>query len=150
MTKKQESVLGLAPIDQWENTSIVSMGSVRPSNHDEQWILDEYHKQTFVMQGVRAKTEHAMQLIADIYKEGVSTFDEATGYILEVKDGQRTKEHQAYVDEFCTRELQMLGRHLLASVEVGATNIGVEVHRSLYPPVVREKPGFWKRVFGKE
>lgn len=148
MAKKQESVLGLAPIDQGENTSIVSIGSVRPSNQDEQWILDEHHKQTFVMVGVRAKTVHAMQLIADIHKEGVSTFEEATGYILAVKDSQRTKEHQAYVDEFCTREIKMLGRHLLASVEVGATNIGSEVYRSLYPPVPVGERGFWKRLFG--
>lgn len=154
MTKKQESVLGLTPIVQGqdfeEHTSALAITSARPSNRDERWILDEYKKQTFVMEGVRAKTEHALDLIADIHRAGVSTFDTATAYILEVKDGQRAKEHQAYVDEFCTRGIQMLGRHLLASVEVGATNIGVEVHRSLYPPEVREKPGFWKRVFGKE
>jgi len=148
MKKKQESVLGLAPVDQGENGQIVPLSSARPSNQDEQWTLDEYHKQTFVMQGVRAKTVHAMQLIADIHKEGVSTFDEATGYILTIKDNQRTKEHQAYVDEFCTREIQMLGRHMLASVEVGATNIGSEVYRSLYPPVREEERSLWKRIFG--
>ena len=148
MKKKQESVLGLAPIDQGENGQIVSLNSTRPSNQDEQWTLDEYNKQTFVMQGVRAKTVHAMQLIAAIHKEGASTFDEAAGYILTIKDNQRTKEHQAYMDEFCTREIQMLGRHLLASVEVGATNIGSEVHRSLYPPARAEERGLWKRIFG--
>ena len=147
MAKKQESVLGLAPLDRG-NGQIVSISSARPSTRDEQWILDEHHKQTFVMEGIRAKTVHAMQLFADIHKEGVSTFDEATGYILDIKDAQRAKEHQAYVDEFCTREIQMLGRHLLATVEVGATNIGSEVYRSLYPPIPMEKTGLLKRLFG--
>jgi hypothetical protein len=151
MTKKPESVLGLTPIvqgqDLEEHTPGLAITSARPTNRDERWIVDEYKKQTFVMEGVRAKAEHALVLIADIHQAGVSTFDSATGYILAVKEAQHTKEHQAYVDEFCTRGIQMLGRHLLATVEVGATNIGVEVHRSLYPP---EKPGFWKRVFGKE
>jgi hypothetical protein len=100
------------------------------------------------MQGVRAKAVHAMQLIADIHKEGVATFDEAMGYILTIKDGQRTKEHQAYIDEFSTRAIQLMGRHLLATAEVAATNIGVEVHRTLYPPQARETPSIWKRLFG--
>ena len=145
MKKKQESVLGLAPIDHGESGQIVPMSSVHPSNRDEQWILAEYQKQTFVMQGIKAKSAHAMHLIADIHKEGASTFEEATGYILAVKDGQRTKEHQAYVDEFCTREIQMLGRHMLATMEVGATGIGSEVYRSIYPP--EEKKSLWMRLF---
>jgi len=152
MTKKEESILGLAPLNQasnfGDNGHMLALESMRPANRDEQWILDEHHKQTFIMEGSKAKTVYAMKLISEIHKEGVTTFDEATSYILTIMDEQRTKEHQAYVDEFCTRGIQMMGRHLLATMEVGATNIGLEVHRSLYPPAPQEPPGILKRIFG--
>jgi hypothetical protein len=151
MVKKEESVLGLVPLAQGqsfgENGQMAVFGSTRPSNPDEKWVLDEYHKQTCVMEGFEIKAVKAMQLIGEIHKEGVTTFDEASAHILTIKDEQRGKEHQAYIDEFCTRSLQMMGRHLLATMEVGATNIGIEVHRSLYPPPPPEPRGFFKRLF---
>jgi hypothetical protein len=151
MPKKQESMLGLAPLAKrstfGESAPIVAVEAKRPSNRDEQWIQEEYQKQSLIMKGVEAKTVHAMKLIAAIHQEGVAVFDEATGQILATKDNQRDKEHQAFVDEFSTRGIQAMGRHLLGSMEVGATNIAVEVHRSLYPPV-QPPPSLLQRIFG--
>ena len=152
MPKKPESVLGLTPISDTPNFEdrgyIIPMDSARPSNQDERWILDEYQKQALIIQGVEAKELLAIKLIAEIHKEGVASFDEAAGQILRIKENQRTKEHQAYIDEFSTRAIQLMGRHLLATAEVAATNIGVEVHRTLYPPLPGETPSLWKRLFG--
>jgi hypothetical protein len=151
MSKKQESMLGLAPLGKGssfgDSTPIVSLATKRPSNRDELWIQQEYQKQSFIMKGVAVKTVHAMKLIAELHKEGAVIFDETSGYIVTMQNKQRSKEHQAYVDEFSRRIIQLSGRHLLASVEVGATNIAVEVDRSLYPPVP-PPPSFLQRIFG--
>ena len=152
MAKKEESLFALAPLSQspsfGDDRSIVPLDSTRSSHRDEQWIVDEQHKQTLIMQGFEIKTVQAMKLMAEIQKEGIVTFDEATAFIFLIKDEQRNKEHQAYIEEFCARSLQMMGRHILAITEVGATNIGMEVHRSLYPPGPIEPRGFFKRLFG--
>jgi hypothetical protein len=152
MPKKPENLLGLAPLSHQpgfrDHGPIVPVETRRPANQDERWIVDEYQKQALVMQGVEAKAVRAMKLIAEIHKEGLATFDEATGHIIHAKADQRIKEHQAYIDEFSTREIQLMGRHLLATLEVAATNIGVEVHRTLYPPFPREATSVWKRLFG--
>jgi len=152
MPKKPESILGLAPLSQESNVGnhryITPVDSMQPSNQADRWIMDEYRKQALIMVGVEAKAVHAMKLIAGIHKEGVTTFEEASGHILNIKANQRAKEHQAYIDEFSTREIQLMGRHPLATVEVAATNIGVEVHRSLYPPLHPETQSVWKRLFG--
>src|SRR5215211_3628493 len=104
MPKKQESMLGLAPLSHGSNFgdggNVATVDSMQPSNREERWILDEYHKQSLVMEGTEAKAVRAMKLIAEIHKEGVTTFDEATGRMLTIKANQRTKEHQAYIDEF--------------------------------------------------
>ena len=152
MAKKSESMLGLAPLSQGstfgDEGHIVPVDAIQPSNREERWIIDEYQKQALIMQGVEAKEVLAMRLIARIHKQGVATFDDATGQILKIKAEQRTKEHQAYIDEFSTRAIQLMGRHFLATAEVAATNIGMEVHRSLYPPAPAGEPSIWKRIFG--
>jgi hypothetical protein len=152
MAKKEESILGLTPLAQGpgfgDNGHMVAVASTRPANRDEQWVFDEHHKQVLIMEGFEVKAIQAMKLIAEIHKEGTATFNEASAFILVIKEEQRGKEHQAYVDEFCIRGLQMMGRHLLATMEVGATSIGVEVHRSLYLPSSPEPRGLLKRLFG--
>ena len=150
MAKKPESMLGLAPLSHESNYEshgyIVPVDSRRPANQEERWIVEEYQKQALIMEGVEAKAVRAMKLIAEIHKEGVSVFDDATANILSIKDEQRVKEQQAYIDEFSTRAIQLMGRHFLATAEVAATNIGVEVHRTLYPPSTT--PSVLKRLFG--
>ena len=75
-----------------------------------------------------------------------------------VKNDAQGKDHQAYVDEFCLRGTEALGRHLLGTMEVGATGIAIEVNRSLYPPPPPEEPpelprehrprSLWEVLFG--
>jgi hypothetical protein len=144
MAKKKESALGLAPLPQSQtfgaNGSGGSYGNMNTATPDEQKIIAEYRKETMVIEGVKEKAIFAAIQIANIHQHGVTTFDDTVAFITELKNTQRSKEHQVYTDEFCERSIQMLARHLFGVMEVGATNIGVEVHRSLYPIQAPEKP----------
>lgn len=151
--RKNESVLGLPPLPATTNSS--SNGTLAPARprgaltHDEQRVVEELGKQEVVIRGVRAKAALATDAIADVELHGVTKFDEAVGYIVELKEEQRSKEHQAYTDEFCERGIHLLAKHTLGVMEVAATNIGIEVHRTLYPPPEEERPrGFWERLLG--
>ncbi|MBC8552172.1 MAG: hypothetical protein H8D23_21285 [Candidatus Brocadiales bacterium] len=147
MAKKNESVLGLPPVAQSQafgsSRSVVSYGNLNASTPDERRIIAEYRKETMVIEGVKEKAIFALNQIAMIHQHGVTTFDDSAAFITDLKQIQRSKEHQAYTDEFCERSIQMHARHTFGVMEVAATNIGVEVHRSLYPvsePPVPEKP----------
>jgi len=85
-----------------------------------------------VIEGVTEKAIFALNQIAKIHQHGVTTFDDSAAFITDLKNAQRTKEHQAYTDEFCEHIIQQYARHTFAVMEVGAANIGVEVHRPLY------------------
>lgn len=153
MARKKESVLGLAPVTQnLSNSSVVSYGNQNVTTDDERRIISEYRKQNLVIDGGREKSKFAISQIAEIYQHGVTTFDNSTEFITKLNNRPRSKDHQAYMDEFCDRSVQMLARHIFGVVEVGATNIGVEVHRSLYPvfePPVLEKPkSLLQRILG--
>lgn len=153
MAKKNESVLGLVPLSQPSNfgshSGLVPHKSVRTMTQDDQRVLDELYKEALVMDGIRTKSLFAMDQIAEIEKHGIATFKETVGYILAIKDEACSKEQQAYIDEFCVRGIHALARHMLGVMEVGATNIGIEVHRSLYPIPEPTKPvSLLERLFG--
>lgn len=112
----------------------------------EQQIQAQWREQVLVMDGTNAKAVMAMNFIAGFHKHGVVTFDESAEFITKVQEEAVGKNHQAYTDEFCVREIQALGRHMLGITEVGATIIAAEVQHSLYPQV--EPKGFFRRLFG--
>jgi len=151
MSKKKESPLELAPLDQAPSSGFSKDIAIFTDNlpEDEQRILDECGKEVLVMDGNRAKTIFAIDQIAEIHKHSVVTFEDTTAFILAIKDEQLDGEQKVYMDEFCIRSVQVLGRHIFSIMEVGAANIGKEVHRSLYPPIEQQKPkGFLQKLFG--
>ena len=89
---------------------------------------------TLVIEGYSAKAAYGMTQIAEIHRHGVTIFDDTARFIIDVKERQRSKDHKDYTDEFCTRSMQMFGRHILGVMEVGATNIASEVHKTMYTP----------------
>lgn len=149
MSRKDENVLGLAPLSPVPSlsTDLVPFNPSRALTRDERRITEEWRKQTLVIEGTTAKTILGQTEIAELHKHGACVFDDSVSYIVGIKEEARGKEHQVYVDEFTTRQIQSLARHLLGAIEVGATNIGFEINRSLYPPP--EKRGFFERLFGE-
>lgn len=115
---------------------------------DERKIGEEYRKQVLVIEVQAAKTIFGLTKIAEINQHAAQTFDDTVGFIVTTKAEARGKEHQAYVDEFANRQIQMFARHVFGTIEVGATNIGLEINRTNY--VSASPRGFWERVFGSE
>jgi hypothetical protein len=152
--RKNESVLGLpalpAALDAGRNGALAPIRPRGALTHDEQRVVEERRKQEVVMQGFQIKANTATNLIAEVEQHGVTKFDEVAGYIVELKEQQRSsKEHQAYTEEFCKRAIHTLAKHELGIMEVAATNIGIEVNRGLYPPPEKPEPrGFLERLLG--
>jgi len=150
MTKRNESVLGLAPLA--PPTGLSTNGHLAPFSpgraltKDQRRILEEWHKETLVIDTTAAKTVFGMSKIAEIHQHASIKFDETVDYILAVKEEEHSREHQQYVDEFSTRQIQLLAKHLLGAIEVGGTNIGIEIHRSLYLLSEPEQRSFWQRL----
>lgn len=146
MTTSQKSIFGLEPFVAPSNfgSDLVPSTPSRALRRDATYVMEESQKQTLVMHATAMKTILAQNAVAGMHMHTAAVFDQTAGYILALKNQPRGQEHQAYVDEFATRQLQSLGRHMLGILEVGCTSIGYEVNRSLYPP----PPDFWERMFG--
>ena len=152
MARKDDSIFGLAPVAQTPtyngNGRLVPYQPGRALTKEELRIIAEWEKEQLVIDVTTAKAACGMQKIGEVHQHAATIFDETAGYILAVKAEQRGKEHQAYVDEFSTRQLQMFGRQMLGTVESATYNIGVEIHRSLYFQTEEEKHSFLQRLFG--
>ena len=58
----------------------------------------------------------------------------------EIKDQpDRTQEHQAYVDQFSVRQIQLLAQHTFAAIDIGASGVANEADLSPYPPTPKPK-----------
>lgn len=150
MTKKNESLLGLVPYTPTAgtNTGLVPFAPNQALTREEQRIVDEWHRQTLIIDATTTKTLLGLDKITEIHFHAATTFGEASGQILALRETAQGKEHQAYMDEFCRHQVQVLARHLLGAVEVGATNIGHEIHRSLYLAPEEDKRSFLQRLLG--
>lgn len=153
MTKKEESVLGFAnPV----NSGGISFGqgliphhSGQISTQDEQEINEEAAKQNLIMAWGEIQAQMAIGHMAEIEKHAAMAFDETTRFILDIKNDQRSQEHQAYVNEFSKLAIQSFAGHCRAVVAVSASNIASEVNRSLYPtPKLPEPRSLLERIFG--
>lgn len=135
MTRK-EGLLGLAPLDREPvsngNGDLQLFDSQRALTKEEQRTVDEFRSQMRVIEAINAKTSFGMAKIAELHEHAAVEFDDTVGYILRIKDQPRGKEHQLYINEFTSHQVNALARHLMGAVEVGATAIGAEIHRPLY------------------
>jgi hypothetical protein len=156
--KKQESLLGLAPVvtrpKLSTNGSLAVPGSTLGLDKDytpeEQWTLAAWRQGTLVIDATASKTLFGAAKIAELHQRGDVYFSETLECIWEVKHEPRDAESQRYMDEWSQHQIQLAAQQLSGTLEVGAYNIGVEVHRSLHPPEIRERerPGFWARLWG--
>jgi len=144
MAKKVESVLGLANPTHSGNIGsgygLVPQDYGQALTEEDQGIIAEGTKQNLVIRGNKAQAQFAIESLAEIEKHTFVTFVETTGFILDIKNEHRDQVHQAYVDEFCKLSIQSFARHCRGVVAVSGTNIGSELHRSLYPPPKPQKP----------
>lgn len=150
---KKEALLGRAPLEGVPNPppngSLQLFAPERALTKDEQRTIDEFRKQRLVIEATEIKTDFGMTKIGEMHEHATVEFDDNVGYILEIKASQRGKEHQAYMDEFVKHQIQHMARNLAAAVEVGATGIGMEIHRSLYLlPEPPEPRSLCKMLFG--
>lgn len=154
MTSKQGSLFGLAPIaTKHESSASTQLAPYQPGrklSRPEEKVVQELRVQRLVMEAQTVKTTFAMAQIGEIHEYANATFDYTLGEVFEVKERQpRSQEHQAYIDEFTTRQLSMFGRELLGAIDVGATNIAIEIHRALYPePDPPQRRSLWQMLFG--
>ena len=153
MARKEESLFGLAQIpakqESGANTQLMPFEPGRGLSRMEEKVVEQLHVQKLVIEAQTNKTVFGMSQIAFLHEHAATTFDHALDVVFTIKEQTRSKEHQAYVDEFTARQLSMFGREMLGAIDVGATNIAFEVHRSLFPePDTPEPPSWWKRTFG--
>jgi len=154
MVKKHDSMFKIPPNEAISkptpNENLIQYKPAHSMTREERRTVDELNKQILVEVGTGAKTVKAMRLATYIHKKGAINFDDAGRYIIGLKtSGEREEEHQAFIDEFCTREMQVLGRHLLGTMEIGVASIVEIVQMPLY--LEKEDPEFrslWERIFG--
>ena len=141
MVKKNGSLLGITnSANVGLSNALVPQGSGHLLTEEDQRIVKEWVKQNLVIEGIQAQGNFAIEKIAEIENHALTTFVDTTGFILDIKHEQRSKEHQAYVDEFCFLAIQSVARNFRGVVAVVSTNISNTVHQSFIPPPEPPKP----------
>lgn len=107
---------------------------------DERRIAEEWNKQTMVIHGARAQTSFAAACITEMHGRVSETHREGVERILAEASLPEDLKARDYVEAFSEKQVQLLEKHLWGTLEVGANNIAVEVHRSLYPPPEEPAP----------
>ncbi len=145
---KSERVLDIVPVDHTQplSTELIPYVLEHPVTRNEKRIAEEFRTQTLVIEAVGEKTLFGQTAIGEIHVHAQDVFADSVHSMLESKQEAQGTEYQSYVDEFAKLNAQSLAKHLYGSVEVGASAIGVEISRSLYPPP--EQASLWKRLFG--
>lgn len=106
---------------------------------DQLRIVEEWNKQTSVIAGHRALTIFAAASIGEMHSQINEAFNGSAAEILADKFLQDGHRAQDFIEEFDEKQVQLLAKHLWGVLEVGASNIGMEVHRPLYPPAIEVK-----------
>lgn len=156
MAKKDETLLGLATVPMASafgnghaGGGLARSGAFQALTKEQQRVLAEFEKQHLVIEKQQEKTTFGEEMIGEIHEHGFSTFAHTSGAIIGIKALAQGAEHQAYLEEFSKHQLAMLARHISGAVNVGATNIAVEISRSLYPEPELPEPRSWlKRLIG--
>lgn len=128
--------------------SLLPSGSSASLTRRQRGVLEEGRTQRLVIDATRGKAQHAHEALRTIHEHAEATFAEATGAILAIKNQPgRTREHQAIVEDFTGRNVQLLSNHLHGVIAVSARNVAEIVDLSLYPPP-EPPPGLFKKLLG--
>jgi hypothetical protein len=136
--RKDNNVLGLAPPSSdfgSVGTEIVPWGSRWEMSKEDERINQEAQLHRRAIEIIESKVRLGTFKIGEIHQHAMQTFEETTSFIVEIKDqAGRSQQHQAYIDQYSERHIQLLAQHLMGITDVGATAVGKEVYRSPYPP----------------
>jgi hypothetical protein len=137
--KKTDNVLALPPLrsdfGSTADTSLVPRSAREPLNRRERQMIEEVHSQDLAIDLETQQARFGMSMIRRIQEHGALCFSEVTDFIMDIRENSdRSQEHQAYIDQFSQRQIQLLAQQLFAVIDVSATGVGVEVHKSPYPP----------------
>ena len=151
MAKKSKSLLELSPISvdaglaSSNNQNALDEINIFSSN--SRLIGNEAQKQKSAIDALTKKALYGMDRIAEIDRQAGDVFEETARRIMTTKREVQGQDHQKHIEEFSHRLVQMSARHMLGVVEIGATGIALEVHRSPYPPEP-ERQSLIKRLLG--
>ena len=151
--KTGENVLALARLKTefgpTTEAGLVPWDDREPLSRMENELIAVSREQRLAISLIAAKARFGTGMISLIHMQGSVTFDKTTRFIMEIKDDAgRSQQHQAYVDQFSERQIQLLAQEVLAVIDVGAASIGQEIHRSAYPPPRAVRRGLLARLFG--
>ena len=148
---KKKTLLELSPMtmdaDFSPSNSQITLSNGNLLAGETRLIGNEAQKQKTAIDAITDKTLYGMDRIAQIDRHASTVFEETAQAITATKQAAQGQLHEPYIDEFIHRLLQMSARHMFGVVEIGASGVAEEVHRSPYPPV-SESPGLLKRLFG--
>ena len=116
-------------------------------------LFEEATIQSFTIEAQSVKAAFAQTKLSELHQHTTHLFNDTLAEIVEVQEMARGREHQAIVDEFTRRQISVYGRQTLGMLEVGGTNIAMEVSRSLYVPPLPPEPkrrGLLARLFGPD
>ncbi len=148
MAKKNEDVVALVPAPDL-STALAPLSTRHGLTAAEKGIIDESYKQRLAIEAIRVKEDFGTSKIAEIHLHVHSTFDETAGAMIDLKcRAGRGKEHQEYLEQFTRHQLNMLAQHLSGVLEVSASNIGVILHESAYPPEPERQGLLSRLLFG--
>jgi hypothetical protein len=148
MAKKNEDVVALVPAPDL-STALAPLSTRHGLTAAEKGIIDESYKQRLAIEAIRVKEDFGTNKIAEIHFHVNSKFDETAGGMIEAKNRPgRSKEHQEYVDQFTRHQMNMLAQHLSGVLEVSASNIGMILHQSAYPPEPERQGLLSRLLFG--
>lgn len=147
-TANTMSVLGLATTQPTGNLGLMPYSATRREvSREESRVLQEFRREELIIDLSAEKGKLGIRKLGEVQQCATDLFGETVTSMLDSKNRAKGTEAQAYVEEFTMHQIQMYARHMLGTLEVVGTNIGLEVHRSLNLPP--EQRGFWARLLDK-
>ena len=139
----------ILPVQNWgtASTSLVPYESNRPVTKEEKHFQRELASHERAERGYEEKAAYGIALLKELRVATARLFVEEIHEYGELKGQLQGEAYQVMGEEFLKVNAQGSAQHKLAINEVAGSNIGAEVHRSLY--VEPQEPSFWERLTGR-
>jgi len=128
------------------STDLVPYEAEKPVTKEGKHFQRELASHERAERGYEEKAAYGVALLKELNVSTASVFVEELHDYGALKGKLQGEAYQAMGEEFLRVVAQRSAQHKLALIEVAASNIGAEVHRSLY--VEPEEPSFWERLTG--
>ena len=130
--------------------TLVPFSSGRELSREGKRIAAELQRQALIIMGQSIKTNLGVSAIASMHLHANGTFLRTTQEIITARNAARvgrSKDHQAYIDLFTQRQMEMFGSSVLTAVDLGTGNVLAAIQQTL--DLEPEKRGFWNRLLGR-